>query len=321
MIAQHGEIHKQLNNTPNRNYKNYRSCYFWFKWYKYLHKDCQRELVSANCLQVEQTRVVVARSDGDSLERMSRLTGGGSSDMGSLHPDGQRWWRPGLCSGSWEDRKWSWEAPRWGKMEEIRRVRWPLENSSIHDFKVSRRLLNSWGSTLGPWLRLWWSLLWSWCWLKTACLYFLGSEWHLSGLLLGDLSITAPAPGMNLSFWDFLQLNIGDLVSIVFLLNSCWLFLGILSSDVDLLLLSFRKVIFKTLCDGCPSMSLSNYHHRIQSSELSVSVSSFFLLIITIIIITNNSKSFTHSLLCPVRRRRPIWHLWSADLLSLYFVC
>ena len=27
-IAQNGEIQKQLNNTPNRNYKNYRSCYF-----------------------------------------------------------------------------------------------------------------------------------------------------------------------------------------------------------------------------------------------------------------------------------------------------
>ena len=25
-IAKHGEIQKQLNNTPNRNYKNYRSC-------------------------------------------------------------------------------------------------------------------------------------------------------------------------------------------------------------------------------------------------------------------------------------------------------
>ena len=25
-IAQNGEIQKQLNNTPNRNYKNYRSC-------------------------------------------------------------------------------------------------------------------------------------------------------------------------------------------------------------------------------------------------------------------------------------------------------
>ena len=26
-IAQYGEIQKQLNNTPNRNYKNYRSCF------------------------------------------------------------------------------------------------------------------------------------------------------------------------------------------------------------------------------------------------------------------------------------------------------
>ena len=26
-IAQNGEIQKQLNNTPNRNYKNYRSCF------------------------------------------------------------------------------------------------------------------------------------------------------------------------------------------------------------------------------------------------------------------------------------------------------
>ena len=58
--------------------------------HNYLQRACHSELVKANCLHVEQTRVVVARSVGDNLERMSRLMGRGNNDMGSLQPDGQR---------------------------------------------------------------------------------------------------------------------------------------------------------------------------------------------------------------------------------------
>ena len=92
---------------------------------------------------MEQTLEAVARSVGERSERTVRLTGAGSRDSGSEQPAGHRWWRPGLCSGSCEDRKWSWEAPSCGNKVETSRVSCESENSDTQLRIVSSLRLNS----------------------------------------------------------------------------------------------------------------------------------------------------------------------------------
>ena len=183
----------------------------------HLQSACHSELVRARCLQVEQTRVAVARSVGDNMERMLRARWPGSKDSGSEQPVTQRWWRPGLCSGSWDERKWSWDAPRWGLRAETRSVIWSSLNSSTQSIITDNLFLNSVGSTLTP-LRHVCSGLWRENW---DCLNFLGNEWNLMLVSCWDVVVVVGGNMRSVS-WCELFLIMGDFVKIVLRRSCSW---------------------------------------------------------------------------------------------------